>query len=149
MGCELILLWFCGVGGHRKDSHLKENAACGRRDDREFKENAVALVRGGECFHGAQPATRQAAKPQIFDYIEGFYNRARLHGSLSYPSPLVFETNLQVQQKLTLNENNQNPLYVFEERSLPGICSTSNGASRASSAGPGVSWWTASAGTPS
>ena len=44
-----------------------------------------------ECFHGERPATRQAAKLQIFDYVEGFYNRTRLHSGLGYQSPLAFE----------------------------------------------------------
>ena len=48
-----------------------------------------------ECFHGERPATRQAAKLRIFDYIEGFYNRSRLHSSLNYQSPLAFEANLR------------------------------------------------------
>ena len=38
--------------------------------------------------------TRQAAKLKIFDYIEGFYNRHRLHSSLGYQSPLAFESKL-------------------------------------------------------
>ena len=29
-----------------------------------------------------------------FDYIEGFYNRTRLHSSLGYLSPLNFESQL-------------------------------------------------------
>ena len=48
-----------------------------------------------ECFAGERPATRQAAKLLIFDYVEGFDNRTRLHSSLGYQSPLAFETNLR------------------------------------------------------
>ena len=44
-----------------------------------------------ECFAGVRPATRQAARLQIFDYIEGFYNRRRLHSGIGYQSPLAFE----------------------------------------------------------
>ena len=42
--------------------------------------------------------TRQAAKLQVFDYIEGFYNRTRLHSGLGYQSPLAFEANLSYSQ---------------------------------------------------
>ena len=44
-----------------------------------------------ECFAGERPATRQAARLKIFAYIEGCYNRRRLHSSLGYQSPLAFE----------------------------------------------------------
>ena len=39
-------------------------------------------------------ATRAEARTAIFDYIETFYNRTRLHSSLAYTSPLQFESNL-------------------------------------------------------
>lgn len=39
-------------------------------------------------------ATREAARAAIFDYIETFYNRTRLHSSLGYVSPQTFEANL-------------------------------------------------------
>ena len=44
-----------------------------------------------ECFAGEKPPARQAARLLIFDYIETFYNRRRLHSGLSYQSPLAFE----------------------------------------------------------
>ena len=41
---------------------------------------------------GQRPfATRQAARAAIFEYVEGFYNRARRHATLGYLSPVEFE----------------------------------------------------------
>jgi transposase InsO family protein len=39
----------------------------------------------------ARYATRQAARTAIFEYVEGFYNRARRHSTLGYLSPVAFE----------------------------------------------------------
>ena len=39
-------------------------------------------------------ATRAEARTAIFDYIETFYNRLRLHSSLDYLSPINFESQL-------------------------------------------------------
>jgi transposase InsO family protein len=36
--------------------------------------------------------TRQAARTAVFEFIEVFYNRQRLHSSLGYHSPLAFES---------------------------------------------------------
>ena len=64
-----------------------------------------------ECFdnfrHGI-PATRGEAKQQLFSYIEVFYNRQRLHSSLSYCSPVEFEEiykrhNLKKEDNLSLS----------------------------------------------
>ena len=40
-------------------------------------------------------ATRAEARSAIFDYIETFYNRTRLHSSLGYLSPVTFESTLK------------------------------------------------------
>ena len=39
-------------------------------------------------------ATRAEARTALFDYIESFYNRTRLHSSLGYMSPIDFESQL-------------------------------------------------------
>ena len=44
-----------------------------------------------EAIHGERLATRDQAKAQVFDYIEVYYNRNRLHSTLGYLSPEAFE----------------------------------------------------------
>jgi transposase InsO family protein len=44
-----------------------------------------------ELIHPSRYATRQEARQAIFEYIEVFYNRKRLHSSLGYVSPESFE----------------------------------------------------------
>lgn len=47
-----------------------------------------------ELVHRVQFATRQEAQAAIFEWIEIFYNRERLHSTLGFKSPVDFETNL-------------------------------------------------------
>ena len=42
----------------------------------------------------------EQAKSEIFTYIEGYYNRTRLHSSLGYLSPLEFEKKLKTEDKI-------------------------------------------------
>ncbi len=44
-----------------------------------------------EAIHGERFITRDMAKAQVFDYIEVYYNRRRLHSRLGYLSPETFE----------------------------------------------------------
>ena len=44
-----------------------------------------------ELVHRACFATREQATRSLFDYIEVFYNRRRLHSSLGYRSPVQYE----------------------------------------------------------
>jgi transposase InsO family protein len=44
-----------------------------------------------ECLAGQPPATHGQARQIIFEYIETYYNRVRLHSSLGYRSPVDFE----------------------------------------------------------
>ena len=43
----------------------------------------------GSCF-----PTRAEARPAIFEYVEVFYNRVRLHSALGYKSPVDFESQI-------------------------------------------------------
>jgi putative transposase len=57
--------------------------------DNAMKESFFATLKA-ECVR--QPfATRAQARTAIFDYIEGWYNRRRLHSALGYLSPEQFE----------------------------------------------------------
>lgn len=44
-----------------------------------------------EAIHGERFATREQARAHVFDYIEVYYNRTRLHSTLGYLSPEQFE----------------------------------------------------------
>ena len=64
-------------------------SATGNCYDNAMKESFFATLKS-ECV--VQPfATRAQARTVIFEYIEVFYNRQRLHSSLGYLSPDAFE----------------------------------------------------------
>lgn len=44
-----------------------------------------------ECVHGQRFATGDEARAAVFDYIESFYNRERMHSALGFMSPDEFE----------------------------------------------------------
>ena len=44
-----------------------------------------------ELIHQRNFRTRAEAKSAIFEFIESWYNRERLHSSLGYMSPVEFE----------------------------------------------------------
>jgi transposase InsO family protein len=48
-----------------------------------------------ECVNHERYQTREEAKKSLFDYIEVFYNRQRLHSSNGYQSPVEFEKQLK------------------------------------------------------
>jgi putative transposase len=49
-----------------------------------------------ELTHHERFKDRDAARAHIFEYIESFYNRQRLHSSLGYRSPEAFERTAEV-----------------------------------------------------
>lgn len=47
-----------------------------------------------ELIEGGAFETVEQARSEVFSYIEGYYNRVRLHSSLGYKSPIEFEMEL-------------------------------------------------------
>ncbi len=58
--------------------------------DNAVKESFWATLKK-EIVHGVRFETREQARQEIFDWIEVFYNRERLHSFLGYVSPEQFE----------------------------------------------------------
>ena len=61
--------------------------------DNAFIESFWSSLKYETVYHHKY-ATRAEARTALFDYIESFYNRTRLHSSLGYVSPISFESNL-------------------------------------------------------
>ena len=61
--------------------------------DNAFIESFFSSLKYELVYHH-RFATRAQARTAIFDYIETFYNRTKLHSSLDYQSPINFESKL-------------------------------------------------------
>ena len=74
---------------HVLDQHglLASMARKGNCYDNAFIESFWSSLH--HCFR-----TLAEARTAVFDYIETFYNRTRLHSSLAYQSPITFESKL-------------------------------------------------------
>ncbi|WP_181448773.1 integrase core domain-containing protein [Nonomuraea aridisoli] len=62
----------------------------GQRWDNALAESFFAILKG-ELLDLRSWPTRAAARSTIFEFIEGWYNLHRLHSSLGYRSPAVYE----------------------------------------------------------
>jgi len=58
--------------------------------DNAMAESFIATLKT-ELVHRRRFPDREVARSAIFEYLEGFYNRRRLHSALSYRSPLDYE----------------------------------------------------------
>ena len=58
--------------------------------DNAMAESFVATLKT-ELVHRRRFPDREVARSAIFEYLEGFYNRHRLHSALSYQSPMSYE----------------------------------------------------------
>jgi transposase InsO family protein len=73
----------------------KHQLICSMSKQGDRYGNAAMESRGHsfkvEAIHGERFKTRSEAKPQVFAYIEVYYNRKWLHSKLGYLSPEAFE----------------------------------------------------------
>ena len=58
--------------------------------DNALAESFIATLKTELLYRHSWP-TRESARTAIFEYLEGFYNRYRLHSALGYRSPADFE----------------------------------------------------------
>ena len=58
--------------------------------DNAISESFVATLKT-ELVSRLRFPSREVAKTAIFEYLEAFYNRTRIHSSLGYRSPADFE----------------------------------------------------------
>ena len=79
----------------RRESHVRFCERLQAKFLRSTYHNAVSEsffhTLKTELVHHQTYQTRAEAKPAIFEYIEVFYNRERLHSSNGYWSPVDFE----------------------------------------------------------
>lgn len=78
---QTALLLFGLVGSMSRKGNCWDNAVA---------ESFFATLKTELC-HDRRFATRAEARQAIFEYIEVFYNRERLHSSLDYRSPTQYE----------------------------------------------------------
>jgi len=85
---ERLSAWGCSQSMSRK----------GDCWDNAVTESFFGLLKN-ELVHHERFATRQEAKDKIFDYIEVFYNRSRIHSATDYFAPAEYEARSQAQLK--------------------------------------------------
>jgi putative transposase len=76
------------LAGHGLVASMSRKGNC---YDNAFIESFWSTLKYELVYHH-RFATRAQARNAIFDYIETFYNRIRLHSSLDYQSPINFES---------------------------------------------------------
>jgi putative transposase len=100
-----------GAGLVHHSDRGTQYACADYRRELEARGVTVSMSRAGDCYDNApaesfwgklktelvylEPfATREQARAAVFEYIEVFYNRIRLHSALGYVSPERFEAGL-------------------------------------------------------
>jgi putative transposase len=94
------LLWHTDRGSqYASDSHRKPLKPYGIRQSMSRKGNCWDNAVSGSFFHTLKTElihhqrfhSREEAKQAVFEYVEVFYNRERLHSANGYISPVDFE----------------------------------------------------------
>jgi putative transposase len=75
--------------GFRQSMSGKGNCYDNAQAESFFSRFKAELIEGG-VFENLEQA-----ESEVFSYIEGYYNRVRIHSSLGYKSPLEFEAELK------------------------------------------------------
>lgn len=81
------------IGGFRQSMSRRGNCYDNAQAESFFSRFKAELVENG-IFESIEDAHSEA-----FSYIEGYYNRIRLHSGLGYKSPLEFEKGLNIKQR--------------------------------------------------
>ena len=85
---QRLAAWGCGQSMSRK----------GNCWDNAVTESFFGILKN-ELIHHERLATRQEARDKIFEYIEVFYNRSRIHSATDYFAPAEYEARYRAQLK--------------------------------------------------
>jgi len=77
----------CLISDHRLRCSMSKKGDCYDNAAMESWNHSLKV----EAIHGERFTTREQAKAHVFEYIEVYYNRQRLHSTLGYLSPVEFE----------------------------------------------------------
>jgi transposase InsO family protein len=81
------------INGFRQSMSGRGNCYDNAQAESFFSRFKAELIEGGTL------ADLEEARMEIFSYIEGYYNRIRLHSSLGYKSPMEFEVELKLKME--------------------------------------------------
>ena len=81
------------IGGFRQSMSRKGNCYDNAQAESFFSRFKAELIEGG-IFESVEDA-----RSEVFSYIEGYYNRIRLHSGLGYKSPIQFENELKIKNR--------------------------------------------------
>lgn len=81
------------IAGFRQSMSRRGNCYDNAQAESFFSRFKAELVENG-IFESVEQA-----RSEVFSYIEGYYNRIRLHSGLGYKSPLEFEKQLEIKTK--------------------------------------------------